>query len=247
MAHNLFTIESNLSDDHATPDRNWEQFLTKLAELPHYTRLGELNAGEHADFIRANFTDVIFLGTGGSSLGGQAITALTSDISPALHFMDNIDPYSFSKLFTRLELDSTAVVVTSKSGSTMETVAQLLWCLKQFKGRNISHHFTIITEPGANLLCQIAERYDIKRLDHPLDIGGRFAALSIVGELPARIAGLDVAALHQGAKQVYDDALSNGVQSSPIRAVQSIPAGELMARACIGMLISVVFPIFSAN
>src|SRR3989338_10421352 len=46
------------------------------------------------------FDEILILGTGGSSLGGQAITALSSQTHPRLHFYDNIDPSTFSKLFS---------------------------------------------------------------------------------------------------------------------------------------------------
>ena len=224
LVHNLFTIDSNIDQvikklGIELPQQNWSNFLEELRTLPHCQKLGQFDeaVAEQAQIIRSEFDDVVLLGTGGSSLGGQAIAALQTTCAPRLHFMDNVDPLSFNRLFNQLDIDRTAVVVTSKSGNTMETMAQLLWCLKQFSGREVSKHFTIITEHKNNLLRELAEHYNIICLGHPDDIGGRFAALTVVGELPARIAGLDITALHQGAKQVYDDTMQEKADAAPLR------------------------------
>lgn len=230
MAHNLFTVDytsvdSKITDLEKQADQaNWSTFLRNLQHLPHFSSLGIFSTvvEERAKFIRSEFKDVVFLGTGGSSLGGQMITALQYTNSPNLHFMDNIDPHSFYKLFERLDLDNTAVVATSKSGSTMETVAQILWWLKKFIGRDIAKHFTVITECNPNVLRNLALHHNITCLDHPQDIGGRFAALTVVGELPARIAGLDVHSLHQGAQQVLAYNLDSKKPDALVGAVSAI-------------------------
>jgi len=85
---------------------------------------------------RDQFDDVVILGTGGSSLGGQTLCRL-ADIgfgpregAPRLHFFDNVDPYSISVMLERLTLDRTGFLVISKSGSTAETMTQFLVCLQ---------------------------------------------------------------------------------------------------------------------
>ena len=53
---------------------------------------------------RQRFRDVLILGTGGSSLGGQTLYALADPSkTPRLHFMDNIDPATFAALFASLD------------------------------------------------------------------------------------------------------------------------------------------------
>ena len=68
-----------------------------LLELPEKT--SDLEAIEPiAERFCENFDDVIILGTGGSSLGGQTLCSLAmhpDSFRPAVHFMDNIDPHSF--------------------------------------------------------------------------------------------------------------------------------------------------------
>ena len=75
-------------------------------------------------------TRVVILGTGGSSLGGQAVTALSTS-TPRLRFLDNIDPASFDTLFRAVEPARTGFIVISKSGGTAETLAQFLACRRR--------------------------------------------------------------------------------------------------------------------
>ena len=77
------------------------------------------------------FSDVLILGTGGSSLGGQTLAALSKEKTPRLHFMDNIDPHTFETVLKSLKPEQTGVIAISKSGSTAETMLQLLTTLEQ--------------------------------------------------------------------------------------------------------------------
>src|SRR6187200_2719547 len=65
----------------------------------------------YARLLNENTTDVVWLGTGGSSLGGQTLAQLAGHAVPALgslrdpprvHFMDNLDPDSYGALLARL-------------------------------------------------------------------------------------------------------------------------------------------------
>jgi glucose-6-phosphate isomerase len=147
------------------------------------------------------FKNVIVLGTGGSSLGGRALCDLADTSEPTLHFYDNIDPHTFKRLFKKIDLKTTGVIVISKSGSTAETLMQKMVCLQQWAAQSlpIKDHFLVITEPTENAMRTLAQSYDIQILDHPTDIGGRFAVFTLVGLLPAMIAGLNVYQFRAGA------------------------------------------------
>ena len=167
-----------------------------------------------AEAFRANFDDVIVLATGGSSLGGRALVALAGPgygaaaPTPRLHFLDNVDPHNFDALLGGLNLDRTGFLVISKSGRTAETLAQFLVSLDAVKVAAgefaVAEHFTIITEPADNPLRRLADANDIQVLDHEPEIGGRYAALSVVGLLPAMIAGVDVVRVREGASEVLE-------------------------------------------
>lgn len=176
-----------------------------------------------AERFRAAFDDIVILGTGGSSLGGQTLNALVDrgfgppDGIPRLHFMDNVDPDTFDVLLDRLDLTRTGFIVISKSGSTTETMAQFLICLRAVRhaaGDGASaRHFLVITEPKDSPLRLIAGRLSIETLDHDPGVGGRFSVLSLVGLLPAMIAGLDAAAVREGADRVLTSVLAGKAPS----------------------------------
>ena len=165
----------------------------------------------------AKFEHVIVLGTGGSSLGGQTLVALKDQGfgpqsgRPKLWFMDNVDPSTFTELAARLPLDRTGLMVISKSGTTAETLTQFLTLLPEFESKvgkdKLAEHVIAITEPSDNALGRIAARIGCPILDHDPRVGGRFSVLSLVGLLPAMIAGLDVGAVREGAASVLDPVL----------------------------------------
>src|SRR5712671_1512233 len=81
----------------------------------------------YASLLRDGASDVVFLGTGGSSLGGQTLAQLAGHAvpgvgalrdGPQLHFMDNLDPDSYAALLEKLPLAQTRFVAISKSGGT---------------------------------------------------------------------------------------------------------------------------------
>ena len=168
----------------------------------------------------ARFEHVIVLGTGGSSLGGQTLVALKDqgfgpqNGRPKLWFMDNVDPATFTELVARLPLARTGLIVISKSGTTAETLTQFLTLLPEFEASvgkaRLAEHVIAITEPSDNALGRLAGRIGCPILDHDPKVGGRFSVLSLVGLLPAMIAGLDVGAVREGAASVLDPVLQAG-------------------------------------
>ncbi|MFQ5984901.1 MAG: glucose-6-phosphate isomerase [Alphaproteobacteria bacterium] len=170
-------------------------------------------AGRYVDA----FDDVVVLGTGGATLGGQTLAALAVE-GPVrrprrseLHFMDNIDPTTFTALIERLDMRGTGFLVISKSGGTAETLAQALvafQAVREAVGEEpAARHFTMITGPGDSPLRRLATGWRVAVLDHDPDICGRFSVLSLVGLLPAMIAGLDAWAVREGAEVALRAAL----------------------------------------
>ncbi|MCH6587395.1 MAG: glucose-6-phosphate isomerase [Proteobacteria bacterium] len=191
-----------------------------------------------AEDWRARLDDVVVLGTGGSSLGGRTLYALSDrgfgpqGGGPRLHFLDNVDPDSMSALLGALDLSRSGIIAISKSGATAETLAQvlvLLPALEEAVGRaRLADHMAVVTEPGPSPLREIATRYGLPCFDHDPEIGGRFSVFSVVGALPAMIAGLDFAALRRGAGEVLRATLDAK------RVEESVPA--IGAAIAIGLL-----------
>lgn len=156
------------------------------------------------------FVTVAVLGIGGSSLGGQALTALRKKTRPFVEFHDNPDPFSWTKALKRFDLKKTHFVAISKSGGTAETLMQVLTAadaLEKLGVKSLKKHFTIITEPHDSALAGFADSIGAVKLDHPLGVGGRYSVLTMVGLLPALLMGLDVKRLRAGAKAVLDEVL----------------------------------------
>lgn len=159
-------------------------------------------------------SDVVILGTGGSSLGGQTLAQLAGYAVPGvgalrgpprLHFIDNIDPLSFETMLARLPLATTRFVAISKSGGTAETLMQTIAALSALRqaGLDPRNAFFGISEPAKdgkrNGLRDLLVKHQVALLDHDTQVGGRYSALTNVGLLPAAILGLDIAAIRQGA------------------------------------------------
>ncbi len=175
-------------------------------------------------------TDMVIIGTGGSSLGAQALGGLkvwdTSGLGhpasdgqsdPVIHFMDNLDPHSMTGLLASLDLKTTRFLVISKSGGTPETLIQMLSVLDALKASglewNAEHHILAVTEPadgGSNPLRELCTRHHVPVIDHEPGLGGRYSVLSNVGLLPAMFMGLDASAVRQGASDVLNAMLGAG-------------------------------------
>lgn len=207
----------------------------KLLGVPELTNdLEELEKLAHS--IRENFHTVVVLGTGGSSLSGQALSSIARNKSgPAILFVDNVDPDVIDPLLKVLDYKNTCFLVISKSGKTLETLTQMAIFLKSsqrvLSDKDLKDHFLVITDPGSRPLRQIAQKYGIKVIPHLPEINGRFAILTNVGLLPALIVGLDASALREGAKNVAEDP-SEAIQGAAIQMLlmqNGITANVLMA------------------
>ncbi|MEE8188559.1 MAG: glucose-6-phosphate isomerase [Kiloniellales bacterium] len=190
--------------------------LFEAGELPCLSIAGESGDLEAvrglAEDWRARLGDVVVLGTGGSSLGGQTLCALAAPGGPRLHFLDNVDPATFEALLASLDLKRAGLIAISKSGGTAETLAQTLVLLPALAAAlgstELPRHAAVITEPKESPLKAIAKRFSLPCFDHHPGIGGRFSAFSIVGLLPAMIAGLDAAAFRRGARETLQASLN---------------------------------------
>ena len=166
-----------------------------------------------AALLRDNTTDVVWLGTGGSSLGGQTLAQLADHAvsgfsglrRPRLHFLDNLDPESLGILLAEWPLKTTRFVAISKSGETAETLMQTLAVLAALKDAKLSPHDHVLglTEPAKpgkrNGLRDLFAAHDVRLLDHDPGVGGRYSVLSNVGLLPAAVCGLDIGSIRAGA------------------------------------------------
>jgi len=90
-------------------------------------------------------------------------------------------------------LKATGYVVSSKSGTTLETLSHLahFWELTSAVSDNPGSHFIAVTDPGTPLAAIARDRRFLRLFQNPADIGGRYSALSMFGLVPAAIIGID--------------------------------------------------------
>ena len=166
-------------------------------QLAHLARLTDIKEAAR----KAEFSHVLLLGMGGSSLGPEVIKGTFGTISgyPELHVLDSTDPAQVKAFEDKVELKRTLFIVSSKSGSTLEPniFKQYFYDrIERLIGREqVGSRFIAITDPGSKMQ-QVAERDGFRHvfLGWP-SIGGRYSVLSDFGLVPAAIMGVDVAKL----------------------------------------------------
>jgi glucose-6-phosphate isomerase len=166
----------------------------------------------------AKFKNVVVIGSGGSSLSGKALMALgdqgfgPAKRRPKMYFMDNVDPATFTELLARLPLAKTGFLVISKSGGTAETLTAFFTIIAGIEAAldkaTLASNVIVVTEAADNPLRRLATRLGCTILEHDPKIGGRYSVFSLVGMLPALIAGIDAAAIREGAASVLDPVLA---------------------------------------
>jgi glucose-6-phosphate isomerase len=207
-------FEAALAESQSALDRLRDADARGALELLHVpARRDDIAAARAAVATwMGNTSDVVVLGIGGSSLGGQALAELLpygAARTPHVRFFDNADPFTFEAALATFDLKTTRFVAISKSGGTAETLAQTLAAAAAIEkgggGKYLRHHFIAITEPRPSALKSFADSIGCPILDHPTGVGGRYAVLTMVGILPALFLGLDVDALRAGAARVIDN------------------------------------------
>ncbi|GGL27758.1 glucose-6-phosphate isomerase [Halarchaeum grantii] len=184
-----------------------------------------LNLPERADpdAIRAavaplaDADTVLTVGIGGSSLGAATLTDALATEGEA-HYLDNVDPAQVSSLLDDLDLESTAVNVVSRSGTTAETLANFLVVREAYEERGVDWtERTLVTTGDSGNLRDLADEHDLPVLAVPDGVPGRFSALSTVGLAPAALLGVDIEGVLAGAREERD-ALSGSLFETPAYA-----------------------------
>jgi len=179
----------------ADEDR-WLGWLDVVDRMrPH---LGELAA--FAETAGEQFDATVLLGMGGSSLAPEVLRRAFEVES--FHVLDTTHPAAIRRLGAELHLERTLFLVSSKSGSTLETRSHLehFWELTGGRGAQ----FAAITDPGSELDALAVERGFRAVFAGEPQIGGRYSALSMYGLVPAALMGVDVERLLSRAAETVD-------------------------------------------
>jgi glucose-6-phosphate isomerase len=128
------------------------------------------------------------LGMGGSSLAPHVLQKTFE--AGSFHVLDTTHPAAIRRATESLDLESTLFIVSSKSGTTLETRCHLdyFWAKAGKRGER----FAAITDPGSELETLAKERDFLAVFDGEPTIGGRYSALSAFGMVPAALMGVDL-------------------------------------------------------
>ena len=185
--------------------------------LPQFDAL----AAKHRDK-----TNVILCGMGGSSLGPEVIA---QTFSKKLFVLDSTDP-DYVAHALKFDLSKSVVVVSSKSGSTIETASQRALFEGAFKdaGLNPVDHMVFVTDPGSPLDKQVREGgFTVVNADP--NVGGRFSVLSPFGLVPAALIGVDVSVLLDNASDTKKAFFTDSQQMCDIAYLLTYASGQYVA------------------
>ena len=160
-----------------------------------------------ADSVQSEGYDAVaLLGMGGSSLAPETLarTLRSPAGAPRLIVLDTTHPDALRRLGEPLDVRRTLFIVSTKSGTTSETLSIFRYVYQlacdAVGDAAAGGRFVAITDPGSPLV-ELAQHHNFRHifLNDPT-IGGRYAALSLVGLVPAALLGLDLDELLASAR-----------------------------------------------
>ena len=156
----------------------------------------------------AGFSHALLIGMGGTVLGVDALARTFGKTAgfPELHLIDSTDPAQIQAVERTLDMARTLVIVSSKSGSTLEPNALREYFFDRMKAAvgpaEAGRRFMAITDAGSKMQYA-AEAHHFRRVFFGAGgVGGRYSALSDFGVVPAAIMGLDVTKLLGQAEEM---------------------------------------------
>ena len=159
-----------------------------------------------ASSIRKKADVFVLIGVGGSNNAARAVIEALQVEGPKILYAGNtLSASAITQLLQQLEGHSVYIHCIAKNFETLEPGSSFRILRQYLKARygkeQASHRISVTGSKDSQLevLCQ-AEGYQF--LEFPVNIGGRFTALTSVGLLPMAVAGIDIQALLKGARQM---------------------------------------------
>ncbi|SDY37918.1 glucose-6-phosphate isomerase [Amycolatopsis xylanica] len=187
---------------------------------PLIGEIAALRAELHAEGVDR----VVLAGMGGSSLAPEVITG-TDDV--ALTVLDTTDPGQVADALAG-DLSRTVLVVSSKSGGTVETDSHRRIFAKAFaaSGIDAARRIVVVTDPGSPF-SKLAEEEGYRKtfLADP-NVGGRYSALTAFGLVPSGLAGADIARLLDQAAAASDVLSADSADNPAIQLAAALGAAH---------------------
>ncbi len=167
-----------------------------------------------SQYIKNNCDIFIVIGIGGSFLGAKAVIDALSPYftknKPEIIFAGtSLSECYLKELIEYIDNKRIIINVISKSGTTLEpSIAfDIIYqkMQKKYSKEELKKRIIITTDPEKGILRKLAQENDYETFDVPVQIGGRYSVLTVVGLLPIAVAGYNIDDLLFGAKNVSID------------------------------------------
>lgn len=150
------------------------------------------------DILGKGLKSVLLIGEGGSTQAPMTITKYNKVDSSMVRFrtLDSDSPVRLRGILAECEPETTLIIISSKSGTTIEPRL----ALKAVRDAFVEHlsedelvnHLVAITDPGSELEAQAKREGWRAVFNGEPSVGGRYSALSVFGLLPASLVGIDM-------------------------------------------------------
>ena len=179
-----------------------------LASNPPYPVSSIVEFAQSA--LASGIRSVLLIGEGGSTQAPMTITKYNKEDASGCKFrvLDSDSPVRVRSILAGLNPESTLVLVSSKSGTTIETRSMLVAVRKEMErfmpADRIPQHLVAVTDPGTELE-QLARDEGWRAIfaGEP-SVGGRYSALSVFGLLPTALVGINMDEFMEHAAQAEE-------------------------------------------
>ena len=170
------------------------------------------------EVVEAGLDTILLIGQGGSTQAPMTITKYNKHDSTRVKFrtLDSDSPVRVREMLTICDPHRTLVIISSKSGGTIEPRMLLEAVRASFEkelGEHVVKHLVAITDPGSDLDRQARKEGWRAVFSGEPTVGGRFSALSVFGLVPAALTGIDMEAFMAHAREAEEacseDAIDN--------------------------------------
>lgn len=171
-------------------------------------------------FVKRGMKTAVLIGQGGSTQAAMTMTKYNKPDSTGMKFrvLDSDSPVRMREILAEADPRTTVVIVSSKSGTTLEMKSYLCAVREAFLSvlseDELVRHLVAITDPGTEL-AELAEEeaWEGLLLGEPA-VGGRFSALSVFGLFPAALVGISLEKLMAQAEEA-ERACSEDSEENP--------------------------------
>ncbi len=162
------------------------------------------------EVLAHNFSHVVLLGMGGSSLAPYVFNEVFEKNSnyPKFFVLDSIHPHEILTIQAQIDIKNTLFIVSSKSGSSLEPNVLYNYFIEEMQKANVKDiykHFLAITDPVTSLEQESMEKGFLLSVFGKPNIGGRFSACSVFGLVPLLLMGHDAKTLLQHAVTMVNE------------------------------------------